>query len=97
VAHATIKYTPDGTSHSIALLPHQYTIVPTKIPGVFTVKFSPLIKATSITVTVDSPASNKVDYNLRLFITACFEHEGWNINDNFVKLMFASILDCKNV
>jgi len=76
VAHATIKYTPEGTGHPIALLPHQYTIVLTKTPGTFIVKFSPLIKATSITVTVDSPVSNKLDYNLHLLVTACFEHEG---------------------
>jgi len=82
VGHATIKYTPHGTDHPITLSPHHYTIVPTKIPGVFTVKFSPLLEATSITVVVESPASPKVDYNLHLSITACFEHEGLTANNN---------------
>jgi len=97
VGHATIKYTPHDTDHPITLSPHQYTIVPSKTPGTFTVKFSPLLEATSITVIVDSPASPKVDYNLHLFVTACFEHEGLIVQNIFFSIYTTAISVCLNV
>ena len=91
VGSLVVKYIPKGQTLPVTASPHDYTVVPGTSPGTVTIKFNPLLETTSVTVIVDTPASPKIDYNLHLFITACFEHQGLiyffyrlSINDNLV-------------
>jgi len=76
VGHATITSTRHPHGAPVVVGVHEFKIVPTPVPGTFTVEFIPFLEATSVTVVVNSAATPKVDYNLHLYITACFEHKG---------------------
>lgn len=87
VGKLIVKYIPEGQIHPIIASPHDFTVVPTNIPGTVTIKFNPSLKTKSVTVIVDEPASTKIDYNLHLSITACFEHAG-----TILRMLFCIII-----